>query len=221
MAFLQAEEQVTEKKRIRAVREVRRSLQHMRALGLAKAGQPLHGLGEDFTLFDGDIPTDPEDSAVGRDLPIEVIRHLCAHLDELEARSGAEIRTAVELVIDTGRRPDEVCQLQLDCLERDAHGKLVLVYDNRKANRPGRRLLIQEATAAVIARQQQRVRARFPDEPTGGLKLLPTLPKNPHGHKAITEKTLGARHRDWVTALPEIHIPVTVETGTVPANRLR
>ncbi|MEV6325262.1 hypothetical protein AB0M45_29380 [Nocardia sp. NPDC051787] len=70
------------------------------------------------------------------------------------------------------------------------------------------------ATAAVIARQLQRAGARFPDEPAAELKLLPTLPKNPHGRKAITETTLGARHRDWVTALPEIHIPVTVDTGT-------
>ncbi|MBF6470100.1 hypothetical protein IU427_33855 [Nocardia beijingensis] len=32
---------------------------------------------------------------------------------------------------------------------------------------------------------------------------------------AITEQTLGARHRDWVTALPEIHIlAVRVKSDT-------
>ncbi|MBF6216165.1 hypothetical protein IU487_34795 [Nocardia puris] len=138
---------------------------------------------------------------------------MCAHLDELQARSGVVMRTAVELLIDTGRRPDEICQLKLDCLERDGQGKPVLIYDNRKANRPARRLPIQEATAAVIAAQQQRVRQQFPNEPAAELKLLPTSTKNPHGRKAITESNLGARHRLWVTDLPQVQVPITVESS--------
>lgn len=39
--------------------------------------------------------------------------------------------------------------------------------------------------------------------------------EEPHGYMAITEQTLGARHRDWVTALPEIHIlAVRVKSDT-------
>jgi len=45
------------------------------------------------------------------------------------------MRVAVELTIDTGRRPDELCHLHLDCLDRDQDGKPVLVYDNIKAHR--------------------------------------------------------------------------------------
>jgi hypothetical protein len=33
---------------------------------------------------------------------------LCAYLDELEAQSNTEVRVATELLIDTGRRPDEI-----------------------------------------------------------------------------------------------------------------
>jgi hypothetical protein len=46
-------------------------------------------------------------------------------------------------MIDTGRRPEEICELALDCVSRDGTGKAVLVYDNRKANRLQRRLPIE------------------------------------------------------------------------------
>ncbi|WP_329410652.1 site-specific integrase [Nocardia vinacea] len=210
MAFLQAEGGLSEKKRIRVVREVRRLLGEMRALGLTRAGQPMYGLPDDFSLREGDAPDEPEDNAAGRDLPTEVIRHLCERLDLLETLTSPEIRAAVELLIDTGRRPDEICQLGLDCLDREGQGKPILVYDNLEANRMRRRLPIQEATAAVIERQQRRVRARFADEPASRLKLLPTSIKNPHGIKAINDGHLGARHRDWITALPDTSVPMTV-----------
>jgi hypothetical protein len=45
------------------------------------------------------------------------------------------------------------------------NGKPVLVYDNYKANRPGRRLPIGAGTAELVTEQKNRVRARFPDTP--------------------------------------------------------
>lgn len=90
------------------------------------------------------------------------MRTLTAHLDQLEASSSTEVRVAVELMMDTGRRPDEIAKLPLDCLETDADGKPVLVYDNHKEYRQRRRLPIAAATAAIITGQQERVRARFP-----------------------------------------------------------
>ena len=53
----------------------------------------------------------------------------------------------------------------MDCLHRDNDGGAVLVYDNAKADRLGRRLPISQATAAVITAQQQRVRATVPRHP--------------------------------------------------------
>ena len=87
------------------------------------------------------------------------MRQICGHLPSLAA---PHIRTAAEILIDTGRRPEDMVALPLDCLAADAGGSPVLVYDNHKANRLGRRLPIPEATARSIRAQQQRVRARFP-----------------------------------------------------------
>ena len=74
-------------------------------------------------------------------------------------------RRITELLIDTGRRPDEICALAWDCLERDASGSPVLIYTDAKNNRPGRRLPVSEATAAVITAQKGYVRGRLPATP--------------------------------------------------------
>ena len=72
------------------------------------------------------------------------------------------MRVATQIGIDTGRRPEDILALPLNCLHRDKDEAAVLVYDNAKAHRLGRRLPIGKATAKVIAAQQDRVRAMFP-----------------------------------------------------------
>ena len=106
-------------------------------------------------------------------------------------------------VSQTARQPDD--------------GKAVLIYDNLKANREHRRLPIGAATAAVIEAQQQRVRARYPTEPASTLKLLPAMTRNPHGRKPITAHWVSDRHREWISALPEVHIATSVEIHGKPA----
>ena len=41
---------------------------------------------------------------------------LCTNLDTLEP---AEVRIATQIGIDTGRRPEDILSLRLDCLDRD------------------------------------------------------------------------------------------------------
>jgi integrase len=108
---------------------VRSNLARMRSLGLTRPGEPLHGLPDDFALLAEDIPDDPEDTEAGKDLPGEVMRQICEHLPSLgdTKRNGNENRVAAELLIDTGRRPMEVCQLRWDCLQQDASGQNVLI----------------------------------------------------------------------------------------------
>jgi len=205
LAFLAAEGRISTDARTRICREVRHVLTRMRTLGLTRHGGPAAGLGEDFTLAVGDVPIKPEDPEPNRDLPGEIMRQLCAQLPILErVISCREIRLAVELLIDTGRRPDEICALGWDCLDYDEDRSPVLVYDNYKNARLGRRLPISQATAELIVDQKERVRARFPDTSLAQLKLLPAVYANPHGRRAITENQLGARHRAWIDALPAL-----------------
>ena len=179
-------------------RGVRAALAGIRGLGLTRAGQPAAGLAGDFALGLGDIPAEPARGEPGRDLPPEIMTVLCAGLDTL---GPADVKAAIQIAIDTGRRPEDILGLPLDCLARDADGAPVLVYDNAKAHRLGRRLPVSQATATVITGQQARVRARFPATPPGELKLLPAARRNPGGRRPMSISMLEDRHRDWVTGL--------------------
>ena len=157
-------------------RQVAMILRECRALGLTRHGQPMSGLPDDFAVRRDDIPQQASDDEPGRALPAGVLNQLITALPLLEQSASPAFRAAVELLMDTGRRPTEVCKLSWDCLDQDSDGKYALIYTDFKANRAGRRLPITGETATVITGQQQRVRARYPDTPAAELALSPGSP---------------------------------------------
>jgi len=187
MTFLANEDRISADYRTRACREIRHLLRQFRALGLTRAGGPAAGLPDDFAVRDSDIPVKPDEPEAGRDLPPEIMRQLCGHLPALEDVSCREARVAAELLIDTGRRPDEICALPWDCLEYDEPGhEPVLVYFNHKSARQGRRLPIAQATAELITAQKARIRETFPGTELSQLKLLPAPYANPNGRRPFS-----------------------------------
>ncbi len=202
LAFLAADGQLSAYCRVKTCQDTGRVLAEIRALGLTRPGGPASGLADDFTLTAGDVPAKADPGEPGRDIPAEIMRQICAHLPELEqAISSRETRIAVELLMDTGRRPAEICTLTWDCLARAADGTPVLVYDNAKAHRMRRRLPISEHTAALITDQKTAVRQRFPGTPPARLALLPSRRLNPAGSRPITEDNLIGRHRIWLNTV--------------------
>src|SRR5487761_1232584 len=201
LGYLYAAGEISELTRVVGCREVRKLLTSARQLGATRPGGPAAGLSDQFALHRDDMPDEPEHGEPGRDLPPEILRQICSQLDTLVS---PHIRTAIEILIDTGRRPEDVVALPLDCLASDPGGAPVLVYDNHKAHRLGRRLPIPAAPAQLIRAQQQRVRDRFPDTPASELKLLPTGWANRDGPRSRTVPALSAAHRDWLTSLPPL-----------------
>jgi len=221
MAFLAGQGQISERLRWTFARGARLVLDRCRSISLTREGQPLHGLPDDFTVLPEDIPDEPEEEdTAGKDLPAEVMRILTSHLDRLEASSTREVRVAVELLMDTGRRPDEIASLMLDCLETDPDGKPVLIYDNHKAHRKGRRLPIAAATATIITAQQERARARFPGTPDSQLRLIPARARNPAGRRNMTDDWIAECHRAWVDGLPDVAVPTAVDDGGRQVTRM-
>ncbi len=203
LAYLESTGTISRYRRNVICRGARAALAGIRARGLTRHGQAAAGMAGDFAIERGDIPAEPERGEPGRDLPPEIMTTLCANLDTLEP---VEVKVATQIGIDTGRRPEDILDLPLDCLHRDKDGAAVLVYDNAKAHRLGRRLPINEATAAVIINQQSRVRQRFPDTPVSELKLLPGPRRNPDGRRPITISMLEDRRRAWVRGLHALRI---------------
>ena len=198
LGYLESAGSITRYHRNVICRGARAVLAGIRALGLTRPGQPAAGLPGDVVITAADIPADAERGEPGRDLPPEIMTVLCASLGALQP---AEVKAAIQIAIDTGRRPEDILGLPLDCLARDKDGAAVLVYDNTKAHRLGRRLPVSQATATVITGQQDRVRARFPRTPLRELKLLPAARRNPDGRKPMTIDMLEGRHREWADRL--------------------
>ncbi|MFI9829690.1 tyrosine-type recombinase/integrase [Streptomyces sp. NPDC051913] len=205
LAYLESRNDLTARLRRETCRHVRRMLTRMRVLGLTRAGEPLEGLAPDFALREEDIPREAErGDEPGRALPLEVVRILCDALPLLGSMASRDFRVAIELLIDTGRRPDEICQLAWDCLRQDKEGGWVLIYDNIKEQRLGRELPITAATAKIIQEQQQAARERFPNTAAQQLKLLARTLRNHFGLHGLSNETLTTKHRDWVDILPPL-----------------
>ncbi|MCX4791685.1 hypothetical protein OG369_38045 [Streptomyces sp. NBC_01221] len=187
MTFLEANGRVAATTRTSYVRAARNVLRQSRVMGLTRVDGPMAGLPDDFVITRHDVPKMPEPSEEGQDLPPEVMRQLCAHLHLFEQMTCREIRVAQELMLDTGRRPDEICKLEYHCLNQDRQGKPVLVYNNRKEQRIRRELPVHEPTAQLIQQQG----------PLSQLALLPSSVMNQLGSKGIDATHFSAVHREW------------------------
>lgn len=221
LAHLQRTGEVTELMRVQACRYLRRFLTDLRALGLTRVGGPAAGLPDDVVLTRGDIPPQPDTGGPGRGLPDWALHVVNDNLHVLAERSGADTRRMVELLIDTGRRPDEICQLPWDCLDRDSDGKPTLLYTDSKNHKPGRRLPIAEATAAVIGAAKDDVRRRFPDTPPGELVLFPRDNSNPRGTHPYTEQVFTNAHRRFINAIADQLVTEVIEVdGTRRVEQL-
>ena len=190
-------------------RQVAMILRECRALGLTRPGRPMSGLPDDFAVRRDDIPQQAADDEPGRALPAGILNQLITALPALEETVGPALRAAVEALMDTGRRPAEICQLGWDCLDQDPDGKYALIYTDFKANRQGRRLPVADETAKVITGQQQRVRARYPDTPASELTLFPRTTRNREGKRPVSDSVVASHHRSWVSSLP----PLRLEDG--------
>ena len=202
LAYLEQADEISALSRSLRCRRVHQALGRLRLLGLARPGSPLSGLPDDFALRREDVPRRPDRQVPNRGLPAEILAQLCDALPLLRTRASTVLAVAIELLIDTGRRPSEILNLTWGCLDRDHDDNYVLVYDDLKNNRPGRRLPITQATAELVTVQQHATRERFPDVNPTELALLPADRPHADGRRAMARHLIGRAHRDWLEALP-------------------
>jgi integrase len=203
-------------KRGRLVADVSYFLRQARDLGLGAHEQPMLGLPAAFSLSRDDVRRVARQPArpAARALPESVVAQLLAEpaLRLLEQMHGERVRMAIEVLADTGRRPNEICILAWDCLDYDTQiddsgttQKLaVLIHDMPKVARTGCRLPIDQATAQLIVTQKQRMRERYPDTPERELLLFPRVQRNPTGTTPMNPMELARVTRRWVDALPAL-----------------
>lgn len=199
----------------------------------------LDRLGASFAFRRGDRPPRVTEEPQGRALPTTVVAQLDANLDLLAAIPGATgaARMATlgvlgehigqmavliyQLLKGTGRRVGEVTSLRFDCLGLDENGKDVLVYDNHKAGRMGRRLPLADSNLVAAVRAQQAwVQSRFPATPVKDLWLLPRPHKNADGTNHIDTGLVNSWFRIWMARIPSIDAGTADRNGKpVPFDR--
>ncbi|HTY30632.1 tyrosine-type recombinase/integrase [Mycobacterium sp.] len=153
------------------------------------------------------LPADPVVETSGKAIPETVQRQLDAQTDSVgrgftHGRLTSEqthqmFLTAYIVLRDTGRRTLEVASLPTDCLCRDATGP-VLIYDNHKARRPGRRLPILESTAKAITDWRE-IRKTIS---TSSQQYL--FPGSTISEKHLSSNGLSQAIRTWVRGLQSL-----------------
>lgn len=162
--------------------------------------------------------SDEEDLA-GRALPETVIDQLDRHLHHLGAGSSFAppgwlvsdqermFRVIYQVLRDTGRRPAEATTLKQGCVIRGADGKPILIYDNHKSRRLGRRLPVSEATAASIEAWETRLVEITPEAENPDRWLFPSPGSRGRlmrSGRHLTTDTFINKLRRWVDGIPAI-----------------
>ncbi|MGF1431114.1 tyrosine-type recombinase/integrase [Kitasatospora sp. LaBMicrA B282] len=149
---------------------------------------------------------------IGKAIPEFVISQLDAH-SELLGRGipygqlgtdaiRAMAKTVYILLRDTGRRPQEVAKLALNCLESNSDG-YYLLWDNFKGRRKRRRLPLTRETAEAI-KSWQRLRATLPTPSKSAEFLFPA--KGPTGvNKSMNANDLSVIVRRFADSIPELY----------------
>ncbi len=207
------------------VRDCALVLRDSRDMGL------LATLAPTFAIRRNDAALRVPDDEEGRALPAHVVDQLDAHLNLLRAtpgsnggpahrslgalggRAGEAAVLAYEILKGTGRRAGEVASLHLECLDVDEHGRPVLIYDNHKAQRMGRRLpLSNTALVEAIRAQQAWVAERFAGTARDQLWLLPRTMKNADGTAHLRAELIFRWMKAWVARIPRL------DAGTVDGS---
>lgn len=196
-----------------------------------------------FVVRRGDLRRRPEHEP-GRALPVQVVATLDAHVDLLRAVPGSWPMTARRVLGDragemgvlvylllknTGRRRGEIAGLHLECLDVDEAGRPVLVYDNHKRQRMGRRLPISDpALVQAIRDQQTWVSQRFPNTPSQELWLLPRPSRNSDGRAHLSAHQVWSWITTWIAHIPSIDVaspgaddPTPVDRSTIHPHAFR
>jgi hypothetical protein len=151
----------------------------------------------------------------GEAIPEHILAQMDGHLALIGAQTSftnggwsaadfaAMYQTAYQIQRDTGRRNNEVTSLAVDCLRWDGDQPL-LVWDNHKAKRLGRRLPIHRDTADIVdAWQRRRAELPLPQESSKFLFPGPGARNRPrNGH--LSELTYAKMFRAWLEAMPPL-----------------
>lgn len=186
----------------------RRLLQYGRAGGLMDDVPGAFALLDDHAL----ASDEQQEGELGQAIPEEWIAHLDAHqalLGQTKFANGQwspedyqlMYQTAYALMRDTGRRTNEIVALRRDPVEYQDSSP-VLVYDNRKARRLGRRLPIDASTVELVRAWQARLDDLVTPPGCEGLLFPAPGARNRERRGHLSPNQFAKVFRTWVRVVP-------------------
>lgn len=151
-------------------------------------------LPRDARIYPDDVPRR------GPGKPRWVTEHLMRQLESpasLAVFPSPDGAVLLRILISCGLRLGDARRLPFDCLARDAAHAPYLAWVNYKIRERVAFFPISEQLAAVIAEQQQRTRARFPDGPW----LFTAAQKNFNGSKPMTATAWTRQLDQWLQTI--------------------
>lgn len=155
----------------------------------------------------------------GRALPDRAMTTIVANLDKVaprKAQTGSVLAVdvltrlhmaALRALIDTGRRPTEICSLRVGCVTGKNNGNGVdytLTYDNTKAGRDGRTLPITAETARVLLDwEAERKTLDLPKRLDKWLFPTPSVGRS-DAHNHLTVASMSHALNRLLTAIPAL-----------------
>lgn len=141
-------------------------------------------------MFDEDVPGPPKTA------PRFLSEYVMAQLEDEAnlARLAPDYRLVTMIMMQTGMRVGDTCQLSIDCIHTDQAGAAYLHFRNHKMNRDAA-IPIAAKLFALIREQQQAAHRHAPDCPV----LFPQRNGNPRGTRALTTGSYRDVLRDWLT----------------------
>lgn len=123
----------------------------------------------------------------------EAVMAQLEHPDNLAQFKDPRGRLLVRILMNTGLRVGDGCQLALDCIVRDDHGAPYLKYTNHKMRREAF-VPIDTDLAEAISQHQQFVLAELPS----ATFLLPRPTRNPDGQQPFSTATFRGELIEWL-----------------------
>lgn len=210
---------------------VHRTLNHLRTvLRHGRDVGAVPNLPHSFAISDAMVPRRPQTAAdseddYGRSLPVEVMRQLLSteYLHALDELWRPDASRFFIIAAETGRRPIELTSLRLECIDETSPGGPFLIYKETKVTKGKlRKLPVHSELVSVVRKQQDYVRALYPETHDRDLVLFPRSTMNPHGKNPIGADLPKTYIREWVDSLPALLAPSTMPGGgMVPWPRER
>lgn len=140
--------------------------------------------------------------------------HALARTIPADEFAGEVFVQGIHASANWGRRPADLCALFVDRVRNDGPGATFICHDNSKSGQVQVWLPIVDRHAMQLNAWTTKLRNKYPMTSIDKLRLLPAPNRNPHGTRALTQRTLSCWFGYWLELLEQAIVLGRLHTAT-------